>query len=210
MCRLTRDAFPHRQVEYYPPAASIASAADPKQVVAVPTDEDSSDSSDDEAAVQLRKDKKAGRGKISPALAHLGFYAASIKPGKGHGWVGQGQCNRQSFAGEQSWSMTDLNIVCQTHRTAGGASQPADQHLRVGPARSAGSKERQEGRDPRGCDPENEGGIDARLPSCEPPILPRADLPRPPLTFSTYSDRACESSARTQVSQSISQTVALL
>lgn len=47
----------------------------------------SDDESDDDDAKQFRKEKKASKGVIGPALQSLGFYAASIKPGKGDGWL---------------------------------------------------------------------------------------------------------------------------
>jgi len=85
--------IPSAQVEYHPPTTSIPSSGSNKQTSLPPPVEDSDDSddsSDDEAAVAMRKEKKATKSIIGPALAHLGFYSASIKPGKGHAWVGAG------------------------------------------------------------------------------------------------------------------------
>ncbi|KAL7411313.1 PLC-like phosphodiesterase [Mrakia frigida] len=78
-------------VEYHPPTDSIPSEGAAKEASLPPSavdEDDSEDSSDDEAALEMRKEKKAHVSIIGPALAHLGFYAASIKPGKGHAWVG--------------------------------------------------------------------------------------------------------------------------
>lgn len=85
------------QVEYHPPTDSIPSEGAAKEASLPPSavdEDDSEDSSDDEAALEMRKEKKAHVSIIGPALAHLGFYAASIKPGKGHAWVGAGELDR--------------------------------------------------------------------------------------------------------------------
>lgn len=56
----------------------------------------------------MRREKKATVSIIGPTLAHLGFYAASIKPGKGHAWVGAGE---SAFLGLRRSGREELELT---------------------------------------------------------------------------------------------------
>lgn len=68
------------QVEYHPSSDLLPTPGETSS-------SSSSDESDDEQTKDLRKKRKTVKGVIGPALASLGFYASSIKPGKGHAWL---------------------------------------------------------------------------------------------------------------------------
>lgn len=63
----------------------------------------SDDESDDEETKRHRKEKKAAKGVIGPALAEFGFYASSIKPAKGDGWLFAGALRAFSVWSPNAW-----------------------------------------------------------------------------------------------------------
>jgi len=94
----------------------------------------SEDESDDEETKRHRREKKAAKGVIGPALAELGFYAASIKPAKGDGWLfggsspyGLAALRRPSFEKAEPVS----SYLSAPRRARSDARQPAAQRRRV-------------------------------------------------------------------------------